>query len=115
MPDLTAWFLLLFAGVTALMMAVSVPLMQGRVQPNRVYGVRTPKTLGDERVWYQGNAYGGRLLFRTGLVQLVAVVALYGIPRLRADFVAYNLACGAVILGGVVLAGVLILRRLQSL
>ena len=36
-------------------------------------------------------------MFGTGLVQLVAVIALYFVPRLRADFVAYNLACGAVI------------------
>ena len=89
--------------------------MQRRIGPNRIYGVRTRKTLADEDVWYESNAYGGRLLFRTGLVQLVAVVALFFVPRLRADFVAYNLTCGAVILGGVVLASVLIIRHVQSL
>ena len=115
MPGVTSWFLLLFASVTILMMVMAVPLIRGRVRPNPLYGVRTPKTLGNEGVWYRANAYGGRLLFGTGLVQLVAVVALYCVPRLRADFVAYNLACGAVILGGILVAGALLMRRLHSL
>jgi uncharacterized membrane protein len=115
LPDITLWFLLLFAGVTALMMALAVPLIRGRVKPNVLYGVRTPKTLGDERVWYAANAYGGRLLFGAGIVQLVAVVALYFVPRLHADFVAYNLACAAVILGGLLVVLVLLFRRIHSL
>jgi SdpI/YfhL protein family len=109
------WFLLLFVAETILLIAISVPLMQGRVKPNSIYGVRTAKTLSDESVWYRSNAYGGRLLFRTGLVQLVAVVALYCIPSLRANFVAYNLACGGVILGGLLLASVLLMRFIRSL
>jgi uncharacterized membrane protein len=115
MHDLTSWFLLLFAGVTTLMMVLAVPLIRGRVRPNLIYGLRTPKTLGDEGAWYRANAYGGRLLFGSGLVQLVAVVALYCVPRLRADFVAYNLACGAVIVGSILVIGALLMRRLRSL
>jgi uncharacterized membrane protein len=115
MPDLTPWFLLLFVGMTTLQMAVSVPLMRGRVGPNSIYGVRTRKTLGDEGVWYASNAYGGRLLFRTGLVQLVAVIALYFVPSLRVNFIAYNLACATVMVSGVVLASALIIRHIQSL
>jgi uncharacterized membrane protein len=102
-------------GETILLIAISVPLMQGRVKPNSVYGIRTAKTLSDESVWYRSNAYGGRLLFRTGFMQLIAVVALYCIPSLRANFVAYNLACGGVILGGLLLASVLLMRFIRSL
>jgi len=68
------WFLLFFVAETVLLVAMSVPLMQGRVKPNSIYGVRTAKTLSDESIWYRSNAYGGRLLFRTGLVQLVRKV-----------------------------------------
>ena len=114
MPDLTPWFLLLFAGVSILQMAFSVPLMRGRVGPNSIYRVRTRKTLGDERAWYENNAYGGRILFRTGLVQLVAVIALYFVPSLRVNFIAYNVVCATVTLSGVVLASTLIIRHLQS-
>lgn len=115
MRDLTPWFLLLFVGVAALMVAISIPLMKGWIRPNPIYGVRTPRTLGDERVWYQSNAYGGRLLFRAGLAQLVAVVALFFVPPLRADFVAYNLACAVVIVGGTLIAAGFTLRHIQSL
>ena len=115
MRDLTPWFLLLFAGETVLTMAMAVPLMRGWVKPNPVYGLRTPRTLSDESLWYRSNHYGGRLMFRIGLVQLIAVVALFGVPGLRANFVAYNLSCGAVILGGILLGCVLMIRRTRSL
>ena len=114
MHDPTTWFLLLFSTVTALLMAAAVPMMRGWVRPNPLYGVRTAKTLGDEDAWYRSNAHGGRVLFRTGFCQLLAVLALYCVPGLRADFVAYNLACGAVILGGLLLAGLSILRETRS-
>src|SRR3954470_6668680 len=98
---MAVWFLLLFAGVAGLMMVLAVPLMYGHVKPNSLYGLRTERTLRDEDAWYRGNAYGGRLFFRTGLTALIAVVGLYCVPSLRANFVAYNIACAAVIVGGV--------------
>ena len=79
---MTLWFLLLFASASSLMMALAVPLMRGRVKPNSLYGLRTERTLRDEEAWYRGNAYGGRLFFRTGLAALVAVVGLYCVPSL---------------------------------
>src|SRR5438045_9288220 len=112
---MTLWFLLLFTGVAGLMMALAVPLMYGRVKPNSLYGLRTVRTLRDEDAWYRGNAHAGRLFFRTGLVALVAVVGLYCVPSLRDDFVAYNIACCAVILGGVLFTTVLAVRFVQSL
>ena len=111
---MTLWFLLLFTGVASLMMALAVPLMYGRVKPNVLYGLRTERTLRDEDAWYRGNAYAGRLFFRTGLVTLAAVVGLYCVPSLRDDFVAYNIACGAVIVGGILFSTVLAVRFVQS-
>jgi uncharacterized membrane protein len=115
MPDLTPWFLLLFVGVTTVQIALAVPLMLGRIPPNALYGLRTTKSLSDEGVWYASNTYAGQMLFRTGLVQLVAIVALYFVPILRVNFIAYNLACLTVMLGGVIIASVLIIRYLKSL
>src|SRR4051812_11579756 len=87
MRDLTPWFMLLFAGESVVTMAISVPLMRGWVKPNPAYGIRTPRTLSDEGLWYRSNQYGGKLMFRTGLVQLIAIVALFGVPSLRANFI----------------------------
>lgn len=109
------WFLLLFTGVAGLMMTLAVPLMRGRVKPNSLYGLRTKRTLRDDDAWYRGNAYAGRLFFRTGLVALMAVVGLYCVPNFRDNFVAYNIACGAVIVGGILFATVRAVWFVQSL
>lgn len=49
----------------AALFAVSVPLARRRIRPNALYGFRTPKTLSSERVWYDSNAYFGRVMGRT--------------------------------------------------
>ena len=42
-----------------LMMIFSVPMIQGNVKPNRIYGFRTAKTLADPKVWYPANRVMG--------------------------------------------------------
>jgi hypothetical protein len=54
------FFTALFAGVAALLGALSVPLVRGRVPPNATYGLRVRATLADEAVWYAANAQAGR-------------------------------------------------------
>jgi uncharacterized membrane protein len=49
-----------------LIAAAAVPLILGLVPRNRLYGVRTPRTLSADRIWYPANRLGG-----------VAVVACY--------------------------------------
>jgi hypothetical protein len=68
--------IVLFIGTPALLIALSIPLLQGRVAPNGWYGVRTRKTLSDERIWYAANRGGGRLLLKGGIVLLVGAVGL---------------------------------------
>ena len=41
------------------MAAVAIPLILKRVPPNRLYGVRTRRTLRDRDVWFAANAFGG--------------------------------------------------------
>ena len=43
--------------VDALFVLVSIPLARRKVSPNPWYGYRTRATLGDEKVWYEANAY----------------------------------------------------------
>jgi uncharacterized membrane protein len=62
---------LLFAAVGVLYIGFGIPLLKGRVQPNRWYGWRTKKTLSDARVWYAVNEIAGRDLIWTGVVVLV--------------------------------------------
>ena len=63
--------------VPLVVLAVSVPMILGKVPPNSVYGFRTPKTLSSQDVWYPANRAAGWLMlvaavisicFNTGLV-----------------------------------------------
>jgi uncharacterized membrane protein len=56
--------------VAVAFIAVSVPLMRGRVEPNRFYGFRTKKTFSDERIWYLANRIMGRDMFTYGMITL---------------------------------------------
>jgi len=42
-----------------LILLVSIPLVLGVVPRNRVYGIRTCKTLSDDAIWYPANRFGG--------------------------------------------------------
>jgi uncharacterized membrane protein len=44
---------------TAIIAAVSVPLVLKLVPPNRVYGVRTSQTLASREVWFRVNRVAG--------------------------------------------------------
>ncbi len=41
------------------MVALSIPLILGVVPRNRLYGVRVPETMADERLWYAVNRLTG--------------------------------------------------------
>ena len=109
------FFLLLFITAGLLLAGVSVPLIRRQVRPNPWYGFRTPKTLGDERVWYEANAYSGRMLLRAGVADVVAAVLFFLVPGVRSDPGLYPLLCVAVCLVGVVIAVFFSFRYLQTL
>ena len=110
-PAILSMFLFVFVGL--LNAGLAVPLIRRRVKPNYLYGFRTPKTLSDERIWYEANAYAGRLLLRLGIVFVVASVGLFFV--FRGDFIVYNVACGSIVLGGVLIVSLLSYRHLRSL
>ncbi len=68
--------MLLYVGVGIMFAVIAVPLIQGRVRPNSWYGFRTPKTLGNKRVWYAANSYSGRCLFLAGVVIALSAMVL---------------------------------------
>ena len=57
-----------------LVAGLSVPLILQKVPPNRIYGFRSKRTLGDEQVWYRVNRLGGVFLLLTCLGTLVAAL-----------------------------------------
>ena len=47
--------------VGGLLLALSIPLIKGKVKMNYLYGVRFKKSFESEENWYALNRYGGRL------------------------------------------------------
>src|SRR5262245_37959188 len=66
----------LIAGIA--LVAAGVPLVRGWIPPNRWAGFRVPKTLSDDRIWYEANRVAGRDLIIAGaFVMIVAVGASF--------------------------------------
>ena len=80
----TAATLALITGVAAVTALIALPLALRQIPRNRLYGVRTRRTLADDRVWYETNAYGGRCLIVASAVTIVLVPVL-GLTSLPPD------------------------------
>jgi len=74
---LTLLLILAAAVVTAL---IAVPLALGKVPRNHLYGIRTRRTLADDAVWYDTNAYGGRCLIVASGVTVIVIALLGALP-----------------------------------
>jgi uncharacterized membrane protein len=75
--ELANWIATCATVVTAsLLIILSIPMIQGSINPNRIYGFRTAKTLSDEKVWYSANRLMGRDLFAAGSAILIAAIVL---------------------------------------
>ena len=95
------YYLFLFLGIGALMIAVSIPLILGRVPPNRWYGFRVRRTLEDEHVWYAANCFTAWRMARLGGIAMAAAVVCYLLPGM--EFETYAGIMGALLGLGVVL------------
>ncbi|MEO5815784.1 MAG: SdpI family protein [Gemmatimonadaceae bacterium] len=58
-------------GVGLVTTALSIPLVLRRVPMNALYGVRLPQSFKSDELWYDINAYGGRLLLTLGILLTV--------------------------------------------
>jgi hypothetical protein len=80
-------YLFVFSGI--LLMALSVPMILGKIPPNGWYGFRVKKTMENPEIWYPVNAYSGKWLLAISLVMILAAVGFYSIPGVPVDFYAY--------------------------
>ena len=97
----------------ALFALVSLPLVFRKVPRNVLYGYRTRATLGSDFVWYEANAYFGRLFLIASVVTCVAAVFLYRSGALEPG--TYLRASVALLIAPVLLAALLTSRYVRSL
>lgn len=101
---------LLYAGTGVLFIALSIPLIMGRVKPNHWYGFRFAVTLNNPRIWYPANRLGGILLLLYGLAVLGMVLGLMLLNsifylQISEQVFSYCLVC--ILISGAVLISIL--------
>jgi len=94
------FLLILFLAGGAVLIGISIPLIQRRVAPNHGYGFRVRRTLEDPDLWYPVNSYSGWWGLGVGVAEIVVATALYFVLDL-------DVALYASIVGGVVVVGVI--------
>lgn len=82
---------------------VSIPLVLGKVPPNKLYGFRTRKTLGNRDIWYQANYTGGQNMIIATLIALIGfVVAGMTFDRAVAAIIDLTLVAAAAMIASMV-------------
>lgn len=105
----------MYALMGLLFVVFGIPLAARRVPPNAFYGFRTPKTMkpGNERIWYEANAYAGRLMRWVGVWITASTLVLSRVHSLSVDELAY--ACLTTTMAGLLVMVVLTFRYLATL
>ncbi|MBI2757559.1 MAG: SdpI family protein [Chloroflexi bacterium] len=57
---------------SALIALFSLPLIFGWIPRQSIYGVRTPKTLSSDEIWYPANRFAGVVLLVSSFIYLAA-------------------------------------------
>jgi hypothetical protein len=63
--------------VPAIVILLSIPMVLGKVPPNRFYGFRTPKTLSSPDIWYRANRASGWYMIAASVFSLCVNTALF--------------------------------------
>lgn len=67
-------------GAAVLFAVMALPLIQGKVKMNRVYGVRIKKAFVSNELWYKINSYGGRCLLAWSAVLAILGLVVFFLP-----------------------------------
>lgn len=70
--------------------ALSIPLILKVVPPNRIYGLRTPKTLASEALWYRANSFAGWAFLIAAVTSIALLEAMRNgvLPAVSPEIVA---------------------------
>ena len=113
MAGFMTFFLWYQVAASLLLMGLAVPLIRRRVGPNLWYGFRVPRTLNDRAVWFEANAFAGKCLLATGLINILSSVVLY-FSRI-VDGPTYAIACTTILLVALATSVILSFRFLDLL
>lgn len=70
----------------------ALPLLQGKVGRNALYGVRFPQSFQSDNAWFAINCYGAKRMILWALPMIAAGIAAFWLPRQASPLVV--LICG---------------------
>lgn len=73
-------FLIVFGIVSIL---IALPLLDGKIKPNPLYGFRVRATLENPKVWYAVNKYFAQRLLLAAVVEIIGAIALFMVPNME--------------------------------
>ena len=97
-----------------LILGLSIPLILRLIPRNRLYGIRTPKTIADDSRWYRANRFGGWALFLSSIVYLALMAIVPTRPPPNDSFMVWLLHLGLFI-GPLIVSFVLIQDYIKRL
>ncbi len=106
-------FIILFTAVGLLLVGLAIPLIQRRVKPNGIYGLRIDATFADEWVWYEANARTGHDFVKMGVIQVALALLLPLLPLMTEE--AYVFTNAGVLVSGVLLVALVGWKRANRL
>jgi len=89
-----------------------IPLILGKVRPNRFYGIRTREAFASEENWYRINRAGGKALLPASLI--MTIMGLIGFVVPPAYLVAYEIPATIMILASVIITSRMLLRATRD-
>lgn len=76
-----------------LVIAISIPLVLGKVSMNRIYGIRFKKSYASNELWYKINAHGGKLLIIWSVPLILSGIACFFIDFQHRPMLGSVMAC----------------------
>lgn len=94
--NLILGFVNIFTGM--LIIALSIPLLKGKIKMNSLYGVRFAKSFTSESHWYKINHYGAKqMILWAVFIVLIGIVAFF-LPLQEKSPLTFALAFAPVLL-----------------
>ncbi len=103
----------LICGYGVMLAIVAILLIANMINPNRFYGFRNRRTLGDPEIWYAANHCAGIQLLIAGIFTTIFSIISTSVPDITADF--YSLTTVIVFLVVMILVTVRSMRYVHSL
>jgi uncharacterized membrane protein len=61
---------------------LAIPLILRKIPRNVIYGYRTARTLGSDKIWYAANCFFGWCVIVSSAVSAITITILYGTTKL---------------------------------